>query len=95
MKNLVLYFLISASLIACANQSNNPTAVTVQNNEIKTGGAKLIQVDGKYNVWTKKIGDGKIKVLLLHGGPGFTHDYMECFEVFYQKKALKCIIMIS
>jgi len=22
-------------------------------------------------VWTKKVGDGKIKVLLLHGGPGY------------------------
>ena len=81
MKNLVLYFLVSASFIACNNKSNNstntPTSAIAQNNEIKTGGAKLIQVDGKYNVWTKKIGDGKIKVLLLHGGPGFTHDYME------------------
>lgn len=30
---------------------------------VKTGGCKMIQVDGKYNVWTKKICDGKIKVL--------------------------------
>lgn len=26
--------------------------------------------DGKYKVWTKKSGNGKLKLLLLHGGPG-------------------------
>jgi len=49
----------------------------------------MILVDGKYNVWTKKVGDGKIKVLLLHGGPGFTHDYMECFEDFLPKEGIE------
>ncbi len=43
-------------------------------------GVRLIQVDGKHNVWTKKVGSGKIKVLLLHGGPGASHAYLECFE---------------
>ena len=57
--------------------------------EIKTGGSKMIQIGGKYNVWTKKIGDGKIKVLLLHGGPGFTHDYFECFEDFLPKEGIE------
>jgi proline iminopeptidase len=27
-------------------------------------------VGGKYKVWTKGIGMGDVKVLLLHGGPG-------------------------
>lgn len=49
----------------------------------------MIEVDGKYHVWTKKIGDGKIKVLLLHGGPGFSHDYMECFEDFLPKEGME------
>lgn len=49
----------------------------------------MIQVDGKYNVWTKKIGDGKIKVLLLLGGPGFTHDYMECMEDFLPQEGIE------
>lgn len=39
-------------------------------------------VNGKYKVWTKKIGSGNTKVLLLHGGPGFNHEYFECFEDF-------------
>ena len=35
--------------------------------EIKTGGIKLVQVDGKYNVWTKKVGNSSTKMLTLHG----------------------------
>jgi proline iminopeptidase len=49
---------------------------------VKTAGIRLITVDGKYKVWTKKVGAGKIKVLTLHGGPGVTHEYFECFEDF-------------
>lgn len=45
---------------------------------------------GTFNVWTKKIGDNpKIKVLLLHGGPGLTHEYMECFEKFFSKEGFE------
>ena len=50
--------------------------------DVKTAGIRLITVDGKYKVWTKKVGAGKIKVLTLHGGPGVTHEYFECFEDF-------------
>jgi proline iminopeptidase len=50
--------------------------------EVKTGGSRLIPVDGKYKVWTKRLGAGPIKMLTLHGGPGFTHEYFECFEDF-------------
>jgi len=36
---------------------------------------------GTFNVWTKKIGDNPtIKVLLLHGGPGGTHEFFEIFS---------------
>src|SRR5437773_2353642 len=48
----------------------------------KTGGIRMITVDGKYKVWTKKVGAGAIKMLTLHGGPGCTHEYFECFEDF-------------
>lgn len=49
---------------------------------VKTGGVQMIPIDGGYHVWTKKVGTGDRKVLLLHGGPGATHEYMECFEDF-------------
>lgn len=54
--------------------------------DILTGGVRLIAVDapgGPYRVWTKRIGNNPtIKVLLLHGGPGATHEYLECFDSY-------------
>ena len=39
---------------------------------------------GTFNVWTKRIGNNPaLKVLLLHGGPGATHDYFEAFDSFF------------
>jgi len=55
----------------------------------RTGGIKLVRVDGKYNVWTKKVGNSPIKLLTLHGGPGATHEYFECFEDYLPKKKIE------
>ncbi|MDH5788522.1 MAG: alpha/beta fold hydrolase, partial [Candidatus Bathyarchaeota archaeon] len=57
--------------------------------EVKTGGVKIIHVDGKYNVWTKKIGNSNTKMLTLHGGPGATHEYFECFEDFLPQAGIE------
>ena len=46
-------------------------------------------VGGKYKVWTKKIGSGKVKVLLLHGGPGVPHDYLEPMESFLPQAGIE------
>jgi proline iminopeptidase len=36
---------------------------------------------GTFNVWTRRVGDNpRIKLLLLHGGPGATHEHFEAFE---------------
>ena len=48
--------------------------------KIAEPGVKFIPVyKGKYKVFTQKVGDGKIKLLLLHGGPVNTHEYFENF----------------
>ncbi|SNC67486.1 proline iminopeptidase [Hymenobacter gelipurpurascens] len=52
-------------------------------------GVKMISVDGKYKVWTQKIGEGKIKLLLLHGGPGNTHEYFENFPEHLAKEGVE------
>lgn len=52
-------------------------------------GSGMIRIDGKYKVWTKKIGSGAIKVLTLHGGPGSTHAYLECFEQFLPQAGIE------
>jgi proline iminopeptidase len=57
---------------------------------IRTAGIRMIPVvGGKYKVWTKKVGSGKVKVLLLHGGPGFTHDYLEAMESFLPQAGIE------
>jgi proline iminopeptidase len=50
---------------------------------IRLAGVKMVPVvSGKYKVWTKKIGSGPVKVLLLHGGPAVGHEYLEAMESF-------------
>ena len=55
--------------------------------DVFSGGVKLITVDtpkGPFRVWTKRIGNNpSIKVLLLHGGPGATHEYLEAFDSYF------------
>lgn len=54
-------------------------------------GVEFIQLDNGYRVWTKRIGEGPIKILTLHGGPGGTHEYLECFEEFFPKDQFQVI----
>jgi proline iminopeptidase len=50
---------------------------------IRLAGVKMVPVvGGKYKVWTKKIGSGPVKVLILHGGPAVSHEYLEAMESF-------------
>jgi proline iminopeptidase len=57
---------------------------------IRVAGIRMLPVvGGKYKVWTKKVGSGPIKVLLLHGGPGFGHEYLEAFESFLPQAGIE------
>jgi proline iminopeptidase len=51
-----------------------------------SGGARRIPIDtpgGRFSVWTKRVGNNPdLKVLLLHGGPGATHEYLEACDSF-------------
>jgi len=62
---------------------------------IKTGGVKMVEINtskGKFKVWTKTVGNNpKIKVLLLNGGPGATHEYFECLESFFPAEGIEFI----
>ncbi|MGH8938287.1 MAG: proline iminopeptidase-family hydrolase, partial [Actinomycetes bacterium] len=54
--------------------------------DILGGGVRMIPVGtprGTYRVWTKRVGNNPhTKVLLLHGGPAATHQYLEAFDSF-------------
>src|SRR5262249_52240323 len=55
--------------------------------DVLAGGVRMIPIStpsGPFKVWTKRIGNNpRIKVLLLHGGPGVTHEYLEAFDSFF------------
>jgi len=51
---------------------------------VQAGGVKMIPIhtpQGDFKVWTKRFGHNpRIKLLLLHGGPGADHAYFEALE---------------
>jgi proline iminopeptidase len=49
----------------------------------------MIDIGGNRHVWTKKVGRGSTRVLLLHGGPGADHCYFECFEDFLPQNGIE------
>lgn len=57
------------------------------------GGVKLVPVDtpnGQFHVWTKRVGNNPdLKVLFLHGGPGATTEYFECFDVWFPAEGIE------
>jgi proline iminopeptidase len=93
MKNFML--LLLATLLSCRTDVKVEDGIILYNDlvetGVKSGGIKMIPVHGgKYKVWTKRIGNNpKIKVLLLHGGPAFTHEYFESFDSFFPKEGIE------
>ena len=55
--------------------------------DVLSGGVRMIPITtpkGTFKVWTKRTGNNPtIKVLLLHGGPGMTHEYFEAFDSYF------------
>jgi len=42
--------------------------------------SQLVPISGGFHVWTRKIGESPVKMLILHGGPGASHEYLEIFQ---------------
>jgi len=61
--------------------------------DVLSGGVKMIPINtpkGIFKVWTKRVGNNpRIKVLLLHGGPGATHEYFEAFDSYFPKEGIE------
>jgi len=55
--------------------------------DVLSGGVKLVPIvtpKGEFRVWTKRIGNNPVvKVLMLHGGPGATHEYFEACDSYF------------
>jgi len=92
MRRLVIVLLAAASLAAYGGEDpvSQPQANAYLDysgrDDLLAGGIKLIPIEtpkGRFRVWTKRIGNNpSAKVLLLHGGPGFSHEYLEAFDSY-------------
>lgn len=101
MKNLALILSLFLILQSCANnQEKNNTKVRGSSyldysdrDDILSGGVKMIPIQtsaGEFKVWTKRVGNNpKMKVLLLHGGPGCTHEYFEVFDSYFPNSGIE------
>ena len=93
---LILLLLSGFCLFSCKERSTSPTVADYFNygdSGVQSAGIKMIPIQtpvGQFKVWTKRFGNNpRIKILLLHGGPAMTHEYMECFESFFPKEGFE------
>jgi len=98
MKKLLVLLVIACTLSFYSCQQKSPTVATYfapVDSGVQVAGIKMVTIEtpvGKFKVWTKRIGTNpRIKILLLHGGPAFTHEYLECFESFFPKEGFEMI----
>ena len=84
--SLLIFLILILSLSAAAQTLAPDSSYTAKR---KAPGVQMILIDGKYKVWTQKIGQGKIKLLLLHGGPANSHEYFENFPQYLTKEGVE------
>jgi proline iminopeptidase len=83
--------LITALLLTATSQVSTAATTNYFDNsgrsDVLSGGVRMIPIvtpKGTFKVWTKRVGNNPtIKVLLLHGGPGATHEYFEAFDSYF------------
>ena len=93
MNKLVTIVCLTVVLFSCGstvtkgNSANSQYLDNSMRDDRLSGGVKMIPIDtakGTFNVWTKRVGNNPtMKVLLLHGGPGMTHEYFEAFDSYF------------
>jgi proline iminopeptidase len=61
--------------------------------DVLGGGSRMIPVEtpeGTFHVWVKRIGNNpRVKMLILHGGPGFSHEYLEAMDSYLPKAGIE------
>ena len=97
MVRTIVFLGLSVFGINCGerNSSNKTDYFATHENGVQAGNVKMIAIESmgkKFNVWTKRVGNNpKVKILLLHGGPGATHDYFQSFENFLPQEGVEFI----
>jgi proline iminopeptidase len=78
-----------ALAVACGSPAPTPANYFDQTGRQDTlsGGVTIVKLHtsrGPFRIWTKRTGNNpRIKVLMLHGGPGATHEYLEAADSFF------------
>ncbi|MFN3801635.1 proline iminopeptidase-family hydrolase [Belliella pelovolcani] len=102
MKKTTLFIILTAFLLfGCSsyqssdNNTENDYLDFSQRDDQFEGGIKMIPIQtpkGEFKVWTKRVGNNpKMKVLLLHGGPGMTHELYSCFDGYFPAEGIEYI----
>lgn len=91
---LVLVLLLaSSSAVAADSTTAGSYFDSTGRDDVLAGGVKLITIQtpkGPFKVWTKRVGNNpRIKVLLLHGGPAMTHEYLEAFDSYLPRAGIE------
>lgn len=86
---LITMFLSCNEVPKNADQIDCESYLDYADDDQYMGGVKMIPIStpkGSFKVWTKRVGNNPdMKVLLLHGGPGMTHEIYECFDGYFPK----------
>ncbi|SIT08001.1 proline iminopeptidase-family hydrolase [Alicyclobacillus vulcanalis] len=53
------------------------------------GRTKIVTLSSGHHVWTRRVGTSSVRMLLLHGGPGASHEYFEIFEEYLPKAGIE------
>jgi len=88
--------LIACSLALMAGAMASPPSTYLDYSsraDALSGGVRMITIQtpkGPFKVWTKRVGNNpRIKVLLLHGGPGATHEYLEALDSYFPNAGIE------
>jgi proline iminopeptidase len=92
MKRFVLLMVVA--LLSCGRPAPPNSYLDYSGrDDVLSGGVKMIPITtpkGMFHVWTKRVGNNpNVKVLLLHGGPGADHEYMEAFDSYFPKAGIE------
>ncbi|MBL7011238.1 MAG: proline iminopeptidase-family hydrolase [Candidatus Marinimicrobia bacterium] len=81
--------IIAFTVLLISGCANTPKPTVVEKAPVSTN-IKMIEIAGGHKVWTQKMGNSdSIKLLLLHGGPGATHEYFKNLDQYFFGKDIE------